>query len=152
VPDDRILGHAADPYHRIDVRHSSRHLVARVGDPDTTTPLVRFESGFAPRWYVPRADVTAEALTPVDARTFCPYKGIASYYDIDGVGHAAWAYRAPVDGMAAIGDMVSFEPDRVEVTLDGERLLVQPGQTVAAHGVDRNLAIDEAGALTAVPA
>ena len=25
--DDRILGHAADPYHRIDIRHTSRHLV-----------------------------------------------------------------------------------------------------------------------------
>ena len=153
--DDRILGHAADPYHRIDIRRSSWRLVARVGErvvADTTSPLVLFESGFAPRWYVPRADVTAEALTPVDARTFCPYKGVASYYDIDGVGQAAWSYRAPIDEMTAIGDMVSFEPDRVEVTLDGERLLVQPGQTVVAHGPDRNLTIDEAGALTAVPA
>jgi uncharacterized protein (DUF427 family) len=80
---DRILGHAADAYHRIDVRHTSRHLVVRAGDrvvADTTSPLVLYESGFAPRWYVPRDDVVAEALTTVDLRTFCPYKGIASYY------------------------------------------------------------------------
>jgi hypothetical protein len=51
--------------------------------------------------------------------------------------------------MAAIGDFVSFEPDRVEVTLDGERLELEPGQTVVSHGIDRNLSIDEAGALTA---
>jgi uncharacterized protein (DUF427 family) len=148
--DDRILGHAADPYHRIDVRHSSRHLVVRAGDrvvADTTSPLVLYESGFAPRWYVPREDVVAEALTRVDQQTFCPYKGIASYYDIDGVRNAAWSYRAPIDGMAAIGEMVSFEPDRVEVTLDGERLEAEPGHTVVSHGIDRDLGIGEAGAL-----
>jgi uncharacterized protein (DUF427 family) len=151
--DDRILGHAADPYHRIDIRHTSRHLVVRAGDrvvADTTSPLVLYESGFAPRWYVPRSDVVAEELTAVDVQTFCPYKGIASYYDIDGVSQAAWSYRAPFDDMAAIGDLVSFEPDRVEVTLDGERLELEPGQTVVSHSADRNLSIDEAGALTAV--
>jgi uncharacterized protein (DUF427 family) len=80
--DERILGHAADPYHRIDIRRTSRHLVVRAGDrvvADTTTPLVLYESGFAPRWYVPRDDVVAEALTREDLQTFCPYKGIASY-------------------------------------------------------------------------
>jgi hypothetical protein len=53
--------------------------------------------------------------------------------------------------MAASGDLVSFEPDRVEVTLDGERLELEPGQTVVSHGIDRNLSIGEAGALAAVP-
>src|SRR4051812_30345681 len=128
--DDRILGHAADPYHRIDIRHSSRHLVVRAGDrvvADTASPLVLYESGFAPRWYVPRADVVDDALTPVDLQTFCPYKGIALYYDIGGTRQAAWSYRAPFDDMAPIGDLVSFEPDRVEVTLDGERLAAEPG-------------------------
>jgi uncharacterized protein (DUF427 family) len=152
--DDRILGHAADPYHRIDIRHSSRHLVVRAGGhviADTTSPLVLYESGFAPRWYVPRDDVVADALAAEDLQTFCPYKGIASYYDIGGIGQAAWSYRAPFDDMAAIGDLVSFEPDRVEVDLDGDRLELEPGQTVVAHGIDRNLSIGEAGTLTAVP-
>jgi uncharacterized protein (DUF427 family) len=152
--DERILGHAADPYHRIDIRRSSRHLVARAGDrvvADTTAPLVLYESGYAPRWYVPRADVVADALTAVDLQTFCPYKGIASYYDIDGARHAAWSYRAPFDDMAAIGDLVSFEPDRVEVTLDGERLEAEPGQNVVSHGIDRDLSIGEAGALVVAP-
>jgi uncharacterized protein (DUF427 family) len=151
--EDRILGHAADPYHRIDIRHSSRHLVVRLDDrivADTNNPLVLHESGFAPRWYVPRDDVVADALTPNDHQTFCPYKGIASYYDIDGSRDAAWSYRAPLNDMVAIGDLVSFEPDRVEVTLDGQRLELEPGQNVTPHGVDRNLDIGEAGALAAV--
>lgn len=153
--DDRILGHAADPYHRIDIRRTSRLLVVRSGDrvvAETTGPLVLYESGFAPRWYVPRADVVAETLTPVELQTFCPYKGVASYYDIDGIRHAAWSYRAPFDEMAAIGELVSFEPDKVEVTLDGERLEPEPGQHVTSHGIDRNLSIDEAGALLTVVA
>jgi uncharacterized protein (DUF427 family) len=151
--DERILGHASDPYHRIDIRRSSRHLVVRSGDQviaDTTAPLVLYESGFAPRWYAPRGDVVADALTTDELQTFCPYKGIASYYDIGDARQAAWSYRAPFDDMAAIGDLVSFEPDRVEVTLDGERLEQEPGQNVTAHGIDRDLTIGEAGALLGV--
>jgi hypothetical protein len=83
-------------------------------------------------------------------QTFCPYKGIASYYDIVGVHSAAWSYRAPLDDMAAIGDLVSFEPDRIEVTLDGQRLELEPGQNVVSHGIDRNLDVGEAGGLTTV--
>ena len=153
--DDRILGHAADPYHRIDIRHTSRHLVVRAGErvvADTTSPLVLYESGFAPRWYVCRHDIVADALALTDLHTFCPYKGIASYYEIDGATNAAWSYRAPLDDVSAIGEKISFEPDRVEVTLDGERLELEPGQNVVSHGIDRNLDIGEAGALMAAPA
>jgi uncharacterized protein (DUF427 family) len=142
--DDRIVGHAADPYHRIDIRNTSRHLVVRAGDriiADTHHPKVLYESGFAPRWYVPRADVRGAELTLIDKETFCPYKGVASYYGIDGVDGAGWSYRNAFDDMHAIDDLVSFEPDRVEVTLDGERLELEPGQTVVAHGIDRDLAV-----------
>jgi uncharacterized protein (DUF427 family) len=94
--DDRILGHAADPSHRSDIRRTSRRLAVRAGDrvvADTSNPLVLYESGLAPRWYVPRADVVAEALTP-----------------------PAWSYRAPLPETAAIAELVSFEPDKVAVT------------------------------------
>ena len=154
--DDRILGHAADPYHRIDIRHTSRRLVVRAGErvvADTTQPRralrVRLRATLvrAARRRRRRRAV-AERRCRRSART----KGIASYYDIDGARNAAWSYRAPLDEMAAIGDLVSFEPDRVEVTLDGRRLELEPGQNVVSHGIDRNLDIGEAGALTAVPA
>jgi uncharacterized protein (DUF427 family) len=58
--DERILGHSADSYHRIDIRQSSRSLVVRHGDrviADTKRPVVLYESGFAPRWYVSRTDI-----------------------------------------------------------------------------------------------
>jgi uncharacterized protein (DUF427 family) len=144
--DERVLGHAADPYHRIDIRRSSRHLVVRQDDlvvADTDAPLVLYESGFAPRWYVPRADVVAEALHSVEGQTFSPYKGLASYYDIGDARNAAWSYRAPFAEVARIADLVSFYPEKLAITLDGEKLEPAPGQNVLPHGPDRNLSVDE---------
>jgi uncharacterized protein (DUF427 family) len=79
--DERIAGHAADPYHRVDIRATSRHLVVRDGDrviADSHRPVVLYESGFAPRWYVTRDDIDQGALEPVEGQTFCPYKGLAA--------------------------------------------------------------------------
>jgi uncharacterized protein (DUF427 family) len=144
--DERIVGHAADSYHRIDIRQTSRHILIRQGDrviADTGHPLALYESGFAPRWYVPRADVDESALTPVAAQTFCPYKGLAGYYDIGEARGAAWSYVDAWPGVRRISGLVSFEPDKIEVHLDGTRLRLEPGQSVIAHGVDRDLTTDE---------
>jgi uncharacterized protein (DUF427 family) len=151
--DERILGHAADPYHRIDIRRTSRHLVVekdRSVVADTHAPLVLYESGFAPRWYVPRGDVAAEALHPVEGQTFCPYKGLASYYDVSDARNAAWSYRAPFEEAARIAELVSFYPEKLTVTIDGEKLEPAPGQNVLAHGPDRNLSVDEVGGIQLV--
>jgi len=145
--DERIVGHAADSYHRIDIRQTSRHLVARSGDrvvADTTRPLALYESGFAPRWYVLRADADVSALTPAEGQTFCPYKGLCSYYDVTGARRAAWSYENAWTEVRRISGMVSFEPDKLEVYLDGTRLQLEPGQSVIPHGVDRDLTTDEA--------
>jgi uncharacterized protein (DUF427 family) len=144
--DERILGHAADNYHRLDIRSSSRHLVVRAGDAtvaDTNAPVVLYESGFAPRWYVPRADIDPTALTATRTHTFCPYKGLAGYYSVAGVPDAAWFYRDAFPEAARIGDLVSFEPDKLDVFLDGKQLVLESGQTVISHGVDRGLEPDE---------
>ena len=102
-----------------------------------------YESGFPPRWYVPRDDVDERALTPVNIETFCPYKGIASYYDIGERHGAAWSYRDAWPEVGRVSDLVSFEADKVEVYLDGQRMHLEPGQGVVAHGVDRGLDPDE---------
>jgi uncharacterized protein (DUF427 family) len=118
------MGHAAECYHRIDSRQSSRNLVVRHREriiADTNRPLVLYQSGFAPRWYVTRANIDESAVMPVEHQTFCPYKGRCSHYDL-----------------------VSFEPDVVSVQLDGVQLHLAPGQTVIAHGPDRDLDIPAA--------
>jgi uncharacterized protein (DUF427 family) len=147
--DERILGHAADAYHRIDIRQTTRDLTVHAGErliAQTRRARVLYESGFAPRWYVPRADVDAAALEPVARQTFCPYKGLCSYYDIGAAHQAGWAYLEPYREVDRIADFISFEPDKVTVTIDGERLESVPGQHVVAHGPDRGLTPDEATA------
>jgi uncharacterized protein (DUF427 family) len=151
--DERILGHAADPYHRIDIRRTSRHLVIRQDDrvlADTHAPLVLYESGFAPRWYVPRADIAAEARHAIEGQTFCLSEGLASYYDIGNTRTAAWSYRARFEEVARIADLVSFYPEKVTITVDGEKLEPAPGQNVISHGPDRNLSVDEIGGIQLV--
>ncbi len=145
--DERLLGHAADSYHRIDIRQASRHLVVRHGDrivAETKRRLVLYESGFAPRWYVARADIDGSALTAVDQQTSCPYKGLCSYYDIGDARQAAWSYRQAYAEVGRISDFVSFEPDIVSVQIDGRQIHLEPGQTVFSHGPDRNLTVAEA--------
>jgi uncharacterized protein (DUF427 family) len=147
--DERIMGHAADNYHRIDIRQASRNLVVRHHDrvvADTRQPLALYESGFAPRWYVPRADIDESALTFVEHQTFCPYKGVCSYYDIGDARLGAWSYREAFSEVGRISGMVSFEPDIVPIQIDGVQLRLEPGQTVIPHGPDRELTVAEAHA------
>ena len=144
--DERIVGHAADFYHRIDIRSTSRHLVVRDGErviADTHRPVVLYESGFAPRWYVLRDDVDESALEPIDGQTFCPYKGLASYYTIGEHKRAAWFYPEAWPEVTRVSNLISFEPDKIDVYLDGRQLHLEPGQTVVPHGVDRGLDTDE---------
>ena len=147
--DERILGHAADSYHRINIRQSSRHLVVSHHDravADTNRPVVLYESGFAPRWYVPGADIDESTLTLVEHQTFCPYKGLCSYYDIGDARLGAWSYREAFPEVGRVSALVSFEPDIVSVQLDGRQLHLEPGQTVIPHGPDRELTVAEARA------
>lgn len=144
--DERIVGHAADAYHRIDIRATSRHLVVRDGDrvvADTHHPLALYESGFAPRWYVPREDVDESALEPAEGQSFCPYKGLANYYTIGDRKRAAWSYINAWTEVSRVSNLVSFEPDKIDVYLDGHQLRLEPGQTVVAHGIDRGLDPEE---------
>jgi uncharacterized protein (DUF427 family) len=134
--DERIVGHAADPYHRIDTRQTSRHLVVRHNDEviaNTRRPFALYASGFAPRWYVPRSDVDQGALNATEGQTFCPYRGLFSYYDIGDASRAAWSYEHAWDEAKRISGMLSFEPELVSVELDGRRLRLEPGQNVIFH-------------------
>jgi uncharacterized protein (DUF427 family) len=109
----------------------------------TERPVVLFESGFAPRWYVPRADIDETRLRPVEGQTFRTYKGVCDYYVMQEVRRAAWSYRDAYREVERIGDLVSFEPDQVEVRLVGCPLHREPGQQVVPPGVARGLDIEE---------
>ncbi|HTZ87749.1 MAG TPA: DUF427 domain-containing protein, partial [Solirubrobacteraceae bacterium] len=90
-------------------------------------PLVLYESGFAPRWYIPREDVNEEAFETAEWQTFCPYKGLCIYYDIGDARRAAWSYRNAYRGVERISDLISFEPDKFSVEIDGKVQALAPG-------------------------
>jgi Domain of unknown function (DUF427) len=78
-----------------------------------------------------------------DDQTFCPYKGLAAYYDIGERRGAAWSYPKAWPEVARVAGFVSFDPDQIDVYLDAKKLMLEPGQTVIAHGLDRGLDPDE---------
>ncbi len=108
--DEPIRGHFRDPYHRVDVRRSSRTARAEVDGKvvaESTGALLLSETSLPNRWYFDRPDVRAE-LEPSDMTAHCPYKGDATYFHVDGVENAAWSYPDPYDGVRAIAGHVSF--------------------------------------------
>jgi uncharacterized protein (DUF427 family) len=125
--DDQVFKHARDPYHRVDVLRSSRHVSVELDGTvvaETNRPLLLVETGLPPRWYVPRADVRLDLLTPTGTTSTCPYKGTASYFTarIGETEYAdiAWTYVTPVPECPKIEQAVCFFNERVDLTVDGE--------------------------------
>jgi hypothetical protein len=116
---------------------------ASSGTPPTSTTASTSVRPLGTCWYVRRQDIIESALRPVEGQTLCPYKGLASYYSVGGRQRAAWSYVNAWPEVERVRNLVSFEPARIDVYLDGERLHPEPGQTVIAHGVDRGLDSDE---------
>jgi uncharacterized protein (DUF427 family) len=87
---------------------------------DSAEAIVMHEAHYSARVYFPRADVAMQHLVRTDHQTHCPYKGDAAYYavSIDGqvADNAVWTYEQPYPAMAAIEGMLSFYPDKVEVS------------------------------------
>jgi uncharacterized protein (DUF427 family) len=127
--DDQIYRHARDPYKRIDVVNSSRHVQIIVGGEivaDTRRPRLLFETGLPIRYYIPKEDVRMEWLIPSDTKTQCPYKGIASYYSVK-VGEKVhkdlvWYYPFPIPECPKIENLVCFYNERVDALIvNGEQ-------------------------------
>jgi uncharacterized protein (DUF427 family) len=127
--DEEVTGHLRDPYHRVDIRPTSRHVLVRAGGMDVAEsrrPLLLSETGLPNRFYLPPQDVRPELLEPSATHTHCPYKGRASYRTLRTPGgvveDAAWCYEQPLDGAVRIAGHLCFLADGVETVVDGELL------------------------------
>jgi uncharacterized protein (DUF427 family) len=108
-----------DPFHRIDVLPSSRRVQVLAGDEvlvDSGRAVLLFETGLKPVAYVPRADVRAP-VEALDKRTYCPYKGEASYWTVGGIEAAAWSYEYPRPESSGIEGRLAFDASKVDVRL-----------------------------------
>jgi NAD(P)-dependent dehydrogenase (short-subunit alcohol dehydrogenase family) len=113
------------PDHPITIEKTGLRVLARVGThlvADTTRALTLREAGYPPVQYIPLDDVDQTLLAASETRTYCPYKGDASYYTItllEGeLTDAVWSYREPYEAVAPIANYVAFYTDRVEVVTE----------------------------------
>lgn len=123
--EERIVSHPRDPFTRIDVRRSARHVrIERDGRvlAESTRSRLLFETHLLVRFYLPREDVHTDLLRPSDTVTACAYKGEASYWSLHVDGHTvrdiAWSYPQPLTDAVEVRDMLCFFDERVDVVVD----------------------------------
>jgi uncharacterized protein (DUF427 family) len=124
--DEEVFVHARDPYKRVDVLPSSRHVRIEIDGvvlAETERPTLLFETGIATRFYIPRADVRLDLLRESDTVTGCPYKGRASYYSAivggEEVKDVAWTYVFPVPEAPRLEQLIAFYDERVDTFVEG---------------------------------
>jgi uncharacterized protein (DUF427 family) len=116
------------------VQPVAQRIVVRLGGSlvaETTRALRVLETHHAPTYYLPRADVQAR-LRPVQGSSFCEWKGVARYFDVQAgsvtAARAAWAYDHPTAGFAALAGHVALYAKLMDEVLVGDlRVVAQPG-------------------------
>src|SRR5215475_11940298 len=126
--EEPLLAHARDPHKRVDVVASSRAVRVEIGGvllAESHRPLLLFETTLPVRYYLPPDDVRIE-LMPSQTRSVCPYKGVAAWWSArigDTVAEdIAWSYPSPVPENPRIAGLICFRNERVDLTIDGQRM------------------------------
>jgi uncharacterized protein (DUF427 family) len=125
--DEPIYVHPRDPYTRVDILGSSRHVRVEVDGvtvSESRAPRILFETGLPPRYYLPLSDLRLDLLRPSETRTRCPYKGTAEYWSVEVNGRVhedlVWIYRTPLPESAKIAGLACFYTEKVDLFVDGE--------------------------------
>ncbi|WP_378736576.1 DUF427 domain-containing protein [Nocardia brasiliensis] len=125
--DEPVYVHPRDPYSRVDILASSRHVRVEIDGvtvADSHSPRILFETGLPARYYLPMTDVRMDLLQPSDTHTSCPYKGTADYWTVR-VGDNeyrdyVWGYRTPLPESQKVAGLVCFYNEKVDTYVDGE--------------------------------
>jgi uncharacterized protein (DUF427 family) len=120
--DEPIVSHPRDPFKRIDVLRSSRHVRIEFEGrllAESSRPMLLFETMLPVRFYLPYEDVKVR-LQHSDTVSYCAYKGRAAYFSApDGPPDVAWTYHDPLLDAEPVRDRICFFDERVDVTVDG---------------------------------
>ena len=88
---------------------------------DSRQAMVMLETYLKPQVYFPRADVEMAALVASDFRTFCPFKGTARHWHVEGADgrleNAAWSYEKPLPEARDVGEYIAFDPNTIATAL-----------------------------------
>ncbi len=123
--DEQVFAHPRDPFTRVDILSSSRHVRIDVDGltiAESTRPTLLFETGLPARYYLPKTHVRMDLLTQSDSVSHCPYKGNAEYWSLehdDLRADIAWSYRTPLPESQKIAGLISFYTDKVDLYVDG---------------------------------
>jgi uncharacterized protein (DUF427 family) len=98
----------------------------------TDTPYRVLETSHPPTYYLPRSAVLPSALVGAGGRSFCEWKGTATYFDVVSNGlvrpRAAWTYERPFPDFAALAGHVAMYAGPMDACLlDDEVVTPQPG-------------------------
>ena len=124
--DEEVRAHPRDPHKRVEAVASSRRVKVELDGVElasTDRPVLLFETDLPTRYYLPRADVHLEVLTPSETYSLCPYKGeTREYWSAVGppaVPNVAWSYWAPLPAVQKVAGLVAFYNELVDLTVDG---------------------------------
>lgn len=128
--DEQVFVHPRNPYTRVDAIRSSRVVRVELDGvvlAESPSPEMVFETGLPTRYYVERTHVNFEHLVPTETVTECPYKGRTSAYWSARIGartydDLAWSYDFPTRELLPIAGLVAFYNEKVDHSLDGQRL------------------------------
>ncbi len=111
---------AKDQDHVVTVRPAAKRIKVLAGGKviaDTERALELDESNHQPAYYVPYADVCIDTLTSTAHKTYCPFKGTASYWSIETekgvIENAVWSYEDPLPEVTEIAGHLAFYLDKV---------------------------------------
>ncbi len=117
------------------VEESTRHIqVVFNGQEIANTHRARrvLETSHPPVYYIPLEDIQEGVLEETEGRSWCEWKGRASYYDLvvgdSRVSRAAWYYPDPTPEFDSIRNYVAFYPSKMQACyVNGEQVRAQPG-------------------------
>jgi uncharacterized protein (DUF427 family) len=129
--DEQVFVHPRNPYVRVDALRSTRPVRVELEGvvlAESGSPVMVFETGLPTRYYISRTEVDFSHLVPTETVTECPYKGTTTGYWSVRIGdtvHAdlGWSYDFPTRELLPIAGMIAFYNEKVDVVLDGERLV-----------------------------
>ena len=85
---------------------------------ETTDVIALEESGYPTRYYLARDAVDLTRVKKTGKTTYCPFKGLATYYLIRGpqgeIRDAVWSYEQPFREAELVRDRLAFDASKVD--------------------------------------
>lgn len=127
--DELVAAEAIDPFHRVDVRDTSRHVRISLDGvilAESHAPRMVFETTARPRFYFTGDELRTDLLAPSDRQAICQYKGNGDYFHVKLaerlVRDLVWRYTRPNDDGRRIVGRYAVHHERCRTEVDGREL------------------------------